>query len=363
MRKVLLSTTALVAAGLLVTSVAYAGDEEMAEEEMMMEEEAMADEMAMEEEMAAAVPVSVGIGGYSYVAFGASTADDSPAMYQLFDVNLSGSATMDNGLTFGVSTKLRTGEEHAITVDGAFGSIALGQARSARGGSRIASAGATGMFGVNGPYQAGIGKAVGTNSVSHGSVFDEKIVYTSPSVGGITLAASYAPGGTSTPAVFAIRNAGDCELEDHVTVESLCVEGLAPTTSPTDQISAALTYTQELGDISASVNLGYETASGAGNTSPTDLNAGASLAMGDITVSGGMWDVEGGAMQMDIGASMAMGALSLSVGWGNTDSTDMYAIGASYPLGEGVALDTQLDFGDDGTDQWVQFMIGTGITF
>jgi hypothetical protein len=312
--------------------VAYAADEEMAEDEMMMEEEAMADEMAMEEEMAAAVPVSVGIGGYSYVAFGASTDDGSPDMYQLFDVNLSGSATMDNGLTFGVSTKLRDGTEHAITIDGAFGSVAIGQARSARGGSRIASAGATGMFGVNGPYQAGIGKAVGTNGVSHGGTHDDKIVYTSPSVGGITLAASYAPDGGAS-----------------------------------DQISAALTYTQSLGDISASINVGYETASD-GNMSPTDLNAGASLAMGDITVSGGMWDANnddgaGGAMQMDIGASIAMGALSLSAGWGNTDSTDMYAIGASYPLGEGVALDTQLDFGDDGTDQWVQFMIGTGITF
>lgn len=315
MKKVLLSTTALVAAGLLVTSVAYAGDEEMAEEEMM-EEEMMADE-----------PVSVGISGYAYAAFGASTADDSPHVYQLVDLNLSGSATMDNGLTFSVASKLQSAAEQIVTIEGAFGSIALGEARSARGGSRIASPGATGMFGVNGPYQAGIAAAVGTNGVSHGAARDPKVVYTSPSVGGISLAASYAPGGGAS-----------------------------------DQISGALTFTQDLGDASVNLNVGYEVAS-MGSDSPTDLNAGASVAVGDITVSGGMWDVEGGDMQMDVGASMAMGALTLSAGWGNTATSDMYALAAGYPLGEGVALDMQLDFGENDGEEWVQFMIGTGITF
>ena len=59
-------------------------------------------------------------------------------------------------------------------------------------------------------------------------------------------------------------------------------------------------------------------------------------------------------MQMDIGASVAMGALSLSAGWGSSDSSDMFALGAAYPLGEGVQLDMQLDFGDnDGAESRV----------
>ena len=282
----------------------------------------------------AAEPVSVGISGYAYAALIANTDDDSPNMAQLVDLNLSGSATMDNGLTFSVASKLQSAAEQIVTVEGAFGSIALGEARSARGGSRIASPGATGMFGVNGPYQGGTAETVGTNGSSVAGSHDSKIVYTSPAVGGITLAASYAPGSAAA----------------------------------SDQISAALTFTQDLGDASVSLNVGYETASGAGDTSPTDLNAGASVAIGDITVSGGMWDADaddgmGSAMQMDIGATVAMGALTLGAGWASTDSTDMYALAAQYPLGEGVALDTQLDFGDDGTDEWVQFMIGTGITF
>jgi hypothetical protein len=353
MKKVLLSTTALVAAGLLVTSVAYAGDEEMAEEEMM------------EEEMAAE-PISVGISGYAYAAFGASTHSNSPQMYQLFDPGLSGSATMDNGLTFGVSTKLQSGAEHVITVDGAFGSIQLGQARSARGGTRIASAGATGTFGLNGPYQGGVagmaiadggyGATVGTNDSGAGIPNrDAKIIYKSPSVGGIQIGASYAPGGTETAAAPGLNE----DMDDVVVTPA--------SSTPTDQIAAALTFTQALGDASVSINVGYETGNyGAGN-SPSDLNAGASVALGGITVSGGVRDSDddngGESMQTEFGASMAMGAVSLSAGWGSTDSTDMYALGAAYPLGEGVALETQLDFGDNGTDEWVQFMIGTVIGF
>ena len=92
MRKVLLSTTALVAAGLLVTSVAYADEEAAAEEEMMMEEEA-----------APAEPVSVGISGSYRAALGGSSHDSSPMITDHLEPVISGSATMDNGLTFGVS--------------------------------------------------------------------------------------------------------------------------------------------------------------------------------------------------------------------------------------------------------------------
>ena len=41
----------------------------------------------------------------------------------------------------------------------------------------------------------------------------------------------------------------------------------------------------------------------------------------------------------------------------------MYALGAAYPLGEGVQLDVQLDFGDNDGTEWVQFMVGTAISF
>ena len=349
MKRVLWSTTALMAAGLLVTSVAYAGDEEMAEGEMMME------------------PVSVGISGSARVVLSASSADSSPNMWEHFEPVISGSATMDNGLTFGVSMVIDASGSWAsesdgvmdaydrkFTIGGAFGDIMVGQMHGARGQMRISSSGATGSFGVQGPYYAGTAGDFGAGGGSDGSGAGiggrlDRIVYKSPSVGGIQIGLSYAP---------------DAEVDDVV--------------------AAAATFTQDLGDASVSVNVGYETGDAAGGVSPSDLNAGASISVGDITLSGGMRDSDTGAamgagesMLVDVGASMAMGSLTVSAGWasheqpGPGNDTNMYAFGAAYPLGEGVQLDVQLDFGDrednmnGNTDDedWVQFMIGTAISF
>ncbi len=339
MRKFLLTTTGVIAA-LALAAPAMAGDEEMAEGEMMME------------------PVSVSISGYAYTALSTSGHNTSPTMKTLFDPGLSGSATMDNGLKFGVSAKLQSGDENTLTVDGAFGQIQLGDAKHARGQMRIASAGATGTFGVNGPYWGGVAEdeysaTVSTDGSGYGGhARDTKIVYMSPSVGGIQLGASYAPDGSKDDS------------------------------GVSDQLSAALTFSQDFGDAGVSLNVGYQTGD-MGKYSPTDLNAGASITIDDITLSGGMRASDNGmtgadameSTQMDIGATMAMGSLTLSAGWASTDNpngtadTNMYALAASYPLGEGVRLDAQVDFGerdkigDEDDNDWVQFLIGTGINF
>ena len=338
MKKVLLGTTALVAAGLLVTSVAYADEEEMmAEEEMMMEEEMME-----------AQPVSVSLGGSYRAVVGGSSHDSSPMIWDHLEPVISGSATMDNGLTFGVSAVIDlsgswndpgTPYDRAITVGGAFGDVMIGAVRSARGGMRIASAGATSSFGLNGPYTGGIAKTAATNGSGAGiGTRDLKVRYTSPSISGIQVGASYAPDGAVS-----------------------------------EQMSVAATLTQGLGDASVSVNLGYETGENADGSSAEDLNAGLSVSIDDITLSGGMRDSDNGmggeTLVSDIGATVAMGPMTLSAGWGSSDTTNMYAFGASYPLGEGVQLDLQLDLGDndmpaaDEDDEWVQFMAGVAVNF
>ena len=324
MKKVLLSTTALVAAGLLVTSVAYAQDEDMAEEEMMAE------------------PVSVGISGTALVALSVSDQDGTPDMFEHFEPVISGSATMDNGLTFTVSMVIDQGGtwfnagqayDRYIGVGGAFGDIEIGDRKGARAQMRIASAGATTNFGVNGPYWGGVATTVTTDNPGHGAANRQtKIVYKSPAVGGLQLGVSYAPDGAVS-----------------------------------ESIAAALTFSQDLGDASVSVNVGYETGDDGMGNSPTDLNAGASVSVGDVTVSGGMRDSSDDngteSTVTDIGAVVAMGALSVSAGWGSSDTSDMYALGAAYPLGEGVQLGMQVDFGEAGGSDWVQFMIGTAVSF
>ncbi len=323
-----------------------------------------------EEEMMMAEPVSVGISGSAWVVLSASSADDSPNMGEHFEPVISGSATMDNGLTFGVSMVIDasgsfSGEsdgvmdayDRTLTVGGAFGDIIVGQTHGARGKMRISSAGATSSFGVQGPYFTGTAGDFGAGNGSDGSGAGmggraDRIIYMSPSVGGIQIGLSYAP---------------DADADD--------------------LMAAAATFTTGLGDASVSVNVGYETGDVDG-VSASDLNAGASVSVGDITLSGGMRDSDTGAamgagesMLIDVGASIAMGALSVSAGWASDDKsmisensgagdTNMYALGAAYPLGEGVQLDVQVDWGDradDGNpatdDEWVQFMIGTSISF
>ena len=345
MKKVLLSTTALVAAGLLVTSVAYADEEEMmAEEEMMMEEEMME-----------AVPVSVSLGGSYRAVLGGSGDDSSPMAWDHLEPVISGSATMDNGLTFGVSAVIdingswfdpgQAYDRH-ISIGGAFGDIQIGARRSARGQMRIASAGATSSFGLNGPYTAGIAAPSTTNdSPTDIENRATKVVYMSPDIGGIKVGASYAPDGAMV----------------------------------NEQLAAGLTVTQGLGDASVSVNVGYETGDAGAGISTSDINAGLSVSIDDITLSGGILESDNGEGMADsektitdIGVSVAMGPMTLSAGWGSTDTTNMYAFGASYPLGEGVALEAQLDLGDrpamdaEGMpqdDEWVQFMAGVAVNF
>ena len=345
MRKTLLSMTALVAAGLLVTSVAYAGDEEMAEEEMM-EEEMMAQ------------PVSVSVAGSARVTLSLSSDDSSPTIWEHFEPTISGSATMDNGLTFGVSTVIDLSGswfdgglayDRKLSISSAFGDIELGQIKGARASTRIAAPGATSSFGVNGPYTAGIAKAVGTDGSGFGGpVRDDKIVYRTPALGGLSIAVSYAPDGSDAKAA---------------TADSPAVP------AANNQMAGALSYSQGLGDANVSVNVGYERAE-RGNNNPTDMNAGISISVDDVSVGGGMRRSEAGdnglsTTQYDVGATVSMGAATLGVGWGGTDTSNMYALGVAYPLGEGVQLDMQLDFGEtDAADSdWVQFMIGTAISF
>ena len=303
----------------------------------------------------AAEPVSVGLSGIYWAYLATSSEANSPTMTDYLEFEVSGSATMDNGLTFGVSAAIGAAGglstyQRELSIGGAFGDVIIGHTRNARGKMRISSPSATAGAGVQDPVFGSPGdtKAVVATANSRIDHRVPRVVYMAPSVGGIQLGLSYAPDGAMTAAA----GGGDVENE----------------------VSVAATFSQDLGVGEVSLNVGFETASpAAGGDSVDTLNAGGSLAVGDIMVSGGMRDDSNDDMYMDVGASLAMGALSVSAQWANSDnsrgSTNMYALGAGYPLGEGVQLNAQVDFGDHppagATDdgEWVQFMIGTTISF
>ena len=149
MKRVLYGTTALVAAGLLVTSVSYAGDEEMMEEEMM------------------AAPVSVGVGGYYRVAFGGYSGDGDDGnrghyINQNIEINVAGSTTLDNGITAGVNIWLDAMNGNGLgattfpkpdsTLSGAFGTLTLGSFESAAQLGTVWAPGGNGNFGIKSPF-------------------------------------------------------------------------------------------------------------------------------------------------------------------------------------------------------------------
>ena len=195
MRKVLLSTTALVAAGLLVTSVAYADDE-------MMEG-----------------PVTVGVGGYTTGAIGFASDSDAGTrghgIDYVYEIGVSGSTTLDNGITVAVSGQIGRSagadegmDEIHTTLSGSFGSLRLGRTESAAFNTTTAAPGAGigGMLGVNYSWFSTAASAVNTYS-GLGAEDALKVVYTSPNFNGLTIGMSYAP--ESNDANFAGRTIGD----------------------------------------------------------------------------------------------------------------------------------------------------------
>ena len=205
MKKFLLGTTALIAAGAFV-GAAQAGDDEMM-----------------------AGPVTVGIAGYTVGAIGFASNDmDSMGnplrgeeVFHVYEFGVSGSTTLDNGITVAVHSQLGSSggaaifDEQHITLSGTFGSLRIGRTESAAFNATIAAPGAGlgGRFGVNYAWYNPATSAVNTYS---GLVEDaQKVVYTSPNFNGLTIGMSYAPD-ASDGAAGAGRTTNDAgEMSEH----------------------------------------------------------------------------------------------------------------------------------------------------
>ena len=334
MRKVLLSTTALVAAGLLVTSVAYADDEEMMEG-----------------------PVTVGVAGYTTGAIGfASDSDDSTrghAISYVYEIGVSGSTTLDNGITVAVSGQIgRSGgpdegmDEIHTTLSGSFGSLRLGRTESAAFNTTLAAPGygIGGMLGVNYYWFSTGGGGVNTYS-GLGAEDALKVVYTTPNFNGLTVGMSYAPEDADTN--FTGRDATN-GLGGHTAV--------------------GLSYSTEfMGGGSLSLSAAYETANDeTGGDDPSAMKFGVNIGIDQISFGGSMFDVDGGATQYDVGASWSEGATELGLQYANNDAgnASMAAGHLTYTLGPGILVGAQIAaIAADGTDDVTQFMLGTAVFF
>ena len=333
MKKLLFGTTALIAAG------AFVGAAQAADDDMM------------------AGPVTVGIAGYTTGAVGfASDTDDATRGQQIFNVfefGVSGSTTLDNGITVAVSAQVGRSsggdtagssgtdiDEHHTTLSGSFGSLRIGRTESAAFNATVAAPGAGigGMIGANYSWFTVAVPAVNTYS-GIGVEDAMKVVYTTPNFNGLTIGASYAP--NDSDASFTGRSTAG--MGEHTAV--------------------GMTYSTDFMDGgSVSLGAGYEMAAdGGAGDDPSATRAGINISVDQISFGGSMYDHNADGMQYDVGASWTEGATELGFQYGNNEASDAGSTYAhlTYTLGPGVLVGGQIAAADDVT----QFMLGTAVFF
>jgi len=359
-KTLLLGTTALFAAGLVMGGVAQAAEE----------------------------PITVGIGGYFKTAMGfvsQDNADGELADAQLsngfansVEIGVGGSTTLDNGITAGFDVQLDSAgfDERHVFFSGSFGLIQAGQLEGVRQlMTNFAPGAAAAGFGVNTPhFLFGAGGSVGTVHTYNNGLGDEdagKLNYFSPTFNGFRLGLSYAPDdvasagrGTTTDGL------GDLQGNRAIAAE----------------------FSNDFGDFNIRVSAGYEdhrlevcnfnaagvavvaatrtTADQNCQDNPSTIAFGSTISFGEFAIGGGYLETEqvgntatgsGRTREdMELGISYASGPMTLAMQYGQgdlddvaglTDQLSIYELQAQYVLGPGVILGAALSKGefDDAT--------------
>ena len=377
MKKVLLGTTALVAAGL------FAGE--------------------------ARAEFDVTVNGSWNTAYGFVDEDDgdgesgdgrqNQAINQDWEVHFRAQQTLDNGIVVGGRVELEgasNGEDEDSDGDttesqsagndqiderwlyfrGGFGEIRVGDEDDARKQKSYTAPDPTGfIFGVNSPTftfnNLGAGQLVSSNTTIPNLENDSaKIIYFTPSFGGFQLAVSYAPDGTQDRSAFGTGGTDEGQISN--------------------AWSAGADYSGEFGGFTIGLGGGYSQGSTeTGDADPNRWAVGLNLGFAGFTVGGsvafGDNDIDGVTEDdleeftvYDVGATYTFDAVTVGLGWSHgeyetgdgDDELDHIQLGAAYALGEGVTLAAMagmFEYDDDGpggsdNEGW-QVGIGTGLNF
>jgi predicted porin len=352
MKKVLLGTTALVAAGFVVG------------------------------EAKAADPVTLSLGGYYRTAIGAilddedGTGEGGDGRHDYFheqdvEVHFTGETTLDNGLTVGVNVQLegqtQAGDQIDETwayVNGSWGELRVGDEDDVAYNYAYLAPYA-GLFGPSSPWFAFSNAGNTTNnalgsSTNFGALgfFGDttKLYYTTPTFNGFSLGVSYAPDGSqdrrSNPNNDGCFGCGPSDAN---------VGGLE------DIWSVALGYSGEFSNVSVGFSAGYIKAVEEGNNTGAaqgDTDAwglGLNLGFGNWAF-GGMYqvlDTEDDSFDYevwDLGVTYGVGAWSIGLGFSESDTgdasgvtgdiNDVWVLGVGYSMGPGVSLSGALSLND-----------------
>lgn len=337
MKKVLLGSTAIVAAGLIAAPSAMAAER-----------------------------IQVGVGGYMEQWFGYTSVNEDNSTRDIdgFDVksdseiHFKGATVLDNGIEFGVNVQLEANsnsgdqiDESYLIVKGSFGEINLGSENSAMYkmhyapsdfGISINSGDQGDWAGLSGSAVSGSGYfrgVLGSTYVEPGRANDsEKLTYYTPRFAGFQLGASYSPDNAQDSNSPVDRNTG-----------------------LSDMVAIGANYSGDLGGVALGVSGGYgtflETASG--TDEPEVWSAGITLGVGGFGVGASYANEDGltEGQSYNLGVSYETGPFGVSLSYfhgevENSSEQDTIHLSGKYALGPGVTAAATLgyaEFQDEGT--------------
>lgn len=362
MKRVLLGTTALVAAG------AFAGIGAAQAQDMM-------------------VPMSVGVGGYYTIAAIGLSQDNldgvrGHTINQNMEMQLRAEGTLDNGVTAGVRVRFTANDydhsdEQEVYFKAAFGEFHAGAIESAAQQNVVWAPGASvPIGGIKSPWFASIGP-MWTNAFINEDAL--KVVYFSPAFNGISLAASYAPEDSTNS--YGINFDGGLSNDSRT---GYVDDDNNPTYGDShhhgEEISIALNYSVDVMGGSLSASVGYDTlsteslngmsciATAMQVCDPSGLRFGASVSVDQVAIGGAVYqhDAPGGDVaKSDVGVSWTEGPIMLGVQYGDNEANDsnIIALNTNYNLGPGIDVGAQIGAGERGPNEFTQVLFGTMFNF
>jgi len=347
MKKVLLGSTALVAAGMMASAPAAL----------------------------AADKLSVKVGGYMEQWVGYTTVDDDASSVDLdgvdvksdSEIHFKGSTVLDNGIEFGINVQLEANtnsadqiDESYLIVKGSFGEINIGSENSAMYKMHYAPS----EFGIGinsgdqGDWVLSSGTSIttsGTFRAPFGSTYVEpsrandstKITYYTPRFAGFQIGASYSPDTVQDSNVLTDRDA-----------------------ALTDGVMFGANYVNDFGGVSLAISGGYGTFLDApsGGNEPEAYNAGAVIGFGgfEAGVSWARFDDSGSndGDGYNLGVAYSTGPFGVSLSYFNGEregtstagvltgqaEQDTFALSGKYTLGPGVTAAATLGHSTYETD-------------
>jgi hypothetical protein len=420
-KKLLLGTTALIAAGVVSGGVAQAAEE----------------------------PITAGVGGYFRTAMAFINQNDATGQFadtaqshtigNDIEINVSGSTTLDNGITAGFSANIEGNadgdsangsnalDERFVFFRGSFGQIRVGQNESARQEMTNFAPSGNYNFGVNSPFFifGNPGNAAGIYNVRTyndglGNEDNLKLIYFSPTFNGFRIGASYSPGdgnngqygGNAGDAVGGFQNNaslaaefsnnfGDFGLRLMAGWEGYVLENCNVTdTMDTMVMGEDMTYDYTVTgspDVAGTVTVPGQVTKVTKtfyvqtcNNNPDSLQFGGTISFGEWSIGGGWLESEqvmlnaAGAgrerTDWDIGVAWWSGPFGIGLQYGSaeldmvddtTDEFNIYELNATYVLGPGIDVGATIRRGDydDATavggldNQFTTFAISAALNF